>query len=102
MIRLTTSGFGLLTCGVVLLVAASATGVRALAWPGGLLIGLVLAATALTWFSARDATLRRRLQPDRVAAGTPVRVLLELQRYSIGAGAWSRSRPCLYIVSRIS
>ena len=89
MIRLTTRGFGLLTCGVVLLVAASATGVRAVAWPGGLLIGLVLAASALTWLSARNPMLRRRLQPDRLAAGAPVRVLLELQRESIGAGAWS-------------
>lgn len=89
MIRLTTRGFGLLSTGVVLLIAASATGVRAVAWPGGLLIGLVLAAGGLTWFSARRPTLRRRLLPDRLAAGSPMRVQLDLQRDSIGAGAWS-------------
>ncbi len=89
MIRLTTRGFSLLTAAVALLVVAGATGLRSLAWPGGLLLGLVVAALLLAWFSARRPTLRRRLQPERLAAGAPVRVTLDLERDSVGVGSWS-------------
>ena len=47
MIRLTSRGLALLSTGAALLVAASFTGLRALAWPGGLLIGLVAAGALL-------------------------------------------------------
>lgn len=89
MFRLTNRGFGLLTLGVVLLIAAGVSGLRSLAWPGGLLLGLVAASVLLAWFSARRQSLRRRLQPERLGAGSPVRVMLELTRDSIGLGSWS-------------
>ncbi|MFT4296295.1 MAG: DUF58 domain-containing protein [Micropruina sp.] len=89
MIRLTSRGLGLVTVAVALLIAAAATGLRSLAWPGGLLLGLVAAGAVLAWFSARQPQARRTLHPDRVAAGTPVRVVLDLERDSIGLGAWS-------------
>ena len=90
MTRLTTRGSGLLIAGLVLLVAAAVTGLASLAWPGGLLIGLVGSAAVLAWFSARGHLLHRRLLPDRLAAGSPVRVSLDLERDSIGLGAWGR------------
>ena len=89
MIRLTTRGSGLLIAGLVLLVAAAVTGLPALAWPGGLLLGLVASCAVLAWFSARGHRMQRRLLPDRLAAGSPVRVSLDLERDSIGVGAWS-------------
>lgn len=89
MIRLTSRGLALLSTGAALLIAASFTGLRALAWPGGLLIGLVAAGALLAAFSARQPRVRRRLLPDRLAAGAPVRVTLDLERDSMGAGAWS-------------
>ena len=64
MIRLTNRGFGLLCVAAVLLVAAAMSGLRSLAWPGGLLLGLVAAALALAWFSARNPTLQRRVRPS--------------------------------------
>ncbi len=88
MIRLTARGLGLATVAVILLIAAGVTGLRPLAWPAGLLLGLVAAATLLAWLSARRAWLRRRLSTDRVAAGASVPVRLELSRDSIGLGAW--------------
>ncbi len=89
MIRLTSRGLALLSTGAALLIAASFTGLRALAWPGGLLIGLVAAGALLAARSARQPRVRRRLLPDRLAAGAPVRVTLDLERDSMGAGAWS-------------
>lgn len=89
MIRLTSRGLGLVTVAVMLLIAAGTTGLRTLAWPGGLLLGLVAAAAVLAWFSARRPAAHRRLLPDRVSAGSPVRVSLALERDSIGLGAWS-------------
>ena len=67
MIRLTSRGLALLSTGAALLIAASFTGLRALAWPGGLLIGLVAAGALLAAFSARQPRVRRRLLPDRLA-----------------------------------
>jgi len=89
MIRLTNRGFGLLCVAAVLLVAAAMSGLRSLAWPGGLLLGLVAAALALAWFSARNPTLQRRVRPERLPAGASARVNLDLERDSIGVGAWS-------------
>lgn len=89
MIRLTSRGLGLTTAAVLLLIAAGTTGLRGLAWPAGFLLGLIAAASVLAWLSARRPSARRRLLPDRVSAGTPVRVSLELARDSIGLGAWS-------------
>ena len=89
MIRLTTRGFGLFTVAVVLLIAAGASGLRSLAWPGGALLGLIAAAALLAWLSARGLSVRRRLLPERVGAGAPVRVSLDLERDSVGLGAWS-------------
>lgn len=89
MIRLTARGLGVATVGIALLVAAGLTGLQSLAWPGGLLLGLVGTALLLAVLSARRPRQRRRLLPHRVAAGAPVRVALDLERDSIGAGAWS-------------
>lgn len=88
MLRLTFRGLGLATAAAVLLIAAGATGLRSLAWPGGLLLGLVAASAVLAWRSARNATLQRVLLPDRVAAGSAVRGSLELGRDSVDLGAW--------------
>ena len=89
MLRLTPRGLGLVTVAVVLLVVASTTGLRALAWPGGLLLGLVVAGAALALVSGRRPSARRRLLPERVPAGGQVRVELDLHRDSVGLGAWS-------------
>ncbi|MFT3969283.1 MAG: DUF58 domain-containing protein [Micropruina sp.] len=86
--RLTARGLGLTTAAVILLIAAGASGLRPLAWPGGLLLGLVAAAALLTWRSARKPALRRSLAPDRVPAGLTVRATLELGRTSVNLGAW--------------
>ncbi len=86
--RLTIRGLGLVTAAVILLIAAGASGLRPLAWPGGLLVGLVAAAAVLTWRSARKPVLRRSLVPDRVPAGATVRATLELGRDSVNLGAW--------------
>ena len=89
MIRLTSRGLALVAVAVLLLIAAGTTGLRALAWPGGLLLGLVAAGALLTGLAVRRQTARRRLLPDRVSAGTPVRVSLELGLSGLGLGAWS-------------
>lgn len=86
--RLTLRGLGLVTAGVVLLIGAGTTGLRSLAWPGGLLLGLVVAAAVLTRRSARKPVLRRVLGTDRVSAGSVARVTLELGRDSVNLGAW--------------
>ena len=88
MIRLTSRGLGLVTVAVALLIAAALSGLRPLAWPGGLLLGLVAAAAVLSLGSARRPVVRRRLLPDRVAAGSDVLVSLEIERDGIGLGAW--------------
>ncbi|MFT4218538.1 MAG: DUF58 domain-containing protein [Micropruina sp.] len=88
MIRLTFRGLGLVTAAVALLIAAGTTGLRSLAWPGGLLIGLIVAAAVLNWRSARRPDAIRSLVPDRVAAGSTVRASLELRRDSVDLGAW--------------
>lgn len=88
MIRLTPRGLGLATAGVVLLIGAGTTGLLGLAWPGGLLLGLVGAASGVALISTRRPRVRRRLLSDRVPAGSPVRATLNLDRGSAGLGGW--------------
>ncbi len=89
MIRLTPRGLGLATAGVVLLIGAGTTGLLGLAWPGGLLLGLVGTACGVALISTRRPRARRRLVPDRVPAGSPVRAALDLDRGSAGLGGWA-------------
>lgn len=88
MIRLTPRGLGLATAGVVLLLGAAATGLQGLAWPGGLLLGLVGAASLLALTATRRPAARRRLVPDRVPAGSAVGAVLDLDRRGTGLGGW--------------
>lgn len=89
MLRLTSRGLGLATVAVALLIVAGTTGLQALAWPGGLLLGLVVAGAVVAWLSGRRPAAHRRLLPERVPAGSQVRVQLDLLRDSVGLGAWS-------------
>ncbi|MBP8918255.1 MAG: DUF58 domain-containing protein [Micropruina sp.] len=89
MVRLSARGLGVCTAGAGLLVTAALTGLRPLAWAGGALLGLMLAAAVLAAGSVRRPGLSRTLVPARVPAGSTARVDLELRRHGVGLGTWS-------------